>query len=59
MLYTKSWQVLNRKRMSMLTALKMSFLTGTCVFYRAEVNAKGGSPIELNFQGLELKHTNR
>ena len=58
MLYTKSQQVLNRKRMSMLTALKMSSLTCKCVFYRPELNANEGGPIELNFEGLEMKHTN-
>ena len=42
MLYTKSLQVLNRKGISMLTALKMSSLTCKCVFYRPELNAKGG-----------------
>ena len=40
MLYTKSLQVLNRKGISMLTALKMSSLTCKCVFYRPELNAK-------------------
>ena len=42
MLYTKSLQVLNRKGISMLTALKMSSLKCKCVFYRPELNAKGG-----------------
>ena len=42
----------------MLTALKMSFLTCKCVFYRLELNAKGGGSMELNFEGLEIKHTN-
>ena len=40
----------------MLTALKMS-LTSKCVFYKPELNAKGVGPMELNFQGLEMKHT--
>ena len=44
--------------MSMLTALKMSSLTCKCVFYRPELNANEGGPIELNFEGLEMKHTN-
>ena len=43
--------------MPMLTALKMS-LTYKCVFYKPELNAKGRSPMELKFEGLELKHTN-
>ena len=42
MLYTKSLPVLNRKGIFMLTALKMSSLTCKCVFYRPELNAKGG-----------------
>ena len=44
--------------MSMLTALKMSFLTCKCVFYRLELNANGGGSMELNFEGFEIKHTN-
>ena len=44
--------------MSMLTALKMSSLICKCVFYRPELNAKGGGSMELNFEGLEMKHTN-
>ena len=43
--------------MPMLTALKMS-LTSKCVFYKPELNAKRVGPMELNFQGLEMKHTN-
>ena len=57
MLHTKSQRVLNRKKMPMLTALKMS-LTSKCVFYKPELNAKRVDPMELNFQGLEMKHTN-
>ena len=41
----------------MLTALKMS-LTYKCVFYKPELNAKGGGPMELKSEGLEMKHTN-
>ena len=44
--------------MPMLIALKMSSLTCKCVFYRLELNAKGGGPMELNFDGFEMKHTN-
>ena len=44
--------------MSMLTALKMSSLTCKWIFYRPELNAKWGGPMELNFEGLELKQTN-
>ena len=42
----------------MFTALKMSSLTCICVFYRPELNAKGGGPMELNFESLEIKHSN-
>ena len=41
----------------MLTALTMSSLTCKCVFYRPELNAKEGGPMELNFEGLEMKQT--
>ena len=41
-LYTKILQVLHRKGISMLTALKVSSLTCKCVFYRPELNAKAG-----------------
>ena len=62
MLYTKSLQVLNRKGISMLTALKMSSLTCKCVFYRPELNAKAGphriefsKPWNETYQWIELK----
>ena len=42
MLYTKSLQVLHRKRISLLTSLKVSSLTCKCVFYRTVLNAKVG-----------------
>ena len=42
MLYTKRWQITCRKRISMLTSLKVSSLACKCVFYRPEHNAKGG-----------------
>ena len=42
----------------MLTALKMSSLTCKCVFYRPELNAKGGGPMELTFQDLQMEQTN-
>ena len=41
MLYTKYWQILCRKSISMLTGLKLSSLAYKCVFYRPEHNAKG------------------
>ena len=40
-LYTKSKQMLCRKRISMLTGLNMSSLTYKYVFYRPGKNAKG------------------
>ena len=48
LLYTKSNQILFRKRLSMLTRLKVSSLACIRVFYRREHNAKGGSRIILN-----------
>ena len=42
MLYTKNYQILFRKRVFMLTALKVLSLVFKCVFYRPEQNAKGG-----------------
>ena len=50
-LYTKSLQLFRRKRISMLTGLKMPPLTRKGVFYKPEHNAKG-NPMELNFSGL-------
>ena len=58
MLYTKSQQVSNRKRMCMLTALKMSSLICKYVFYRLELNAKSGGPMELTFQCLQMEQIN-
>ena len=40
---TKSSKNLARKKVSMLTGLKVSSLTCKCVFYRTEHNAKWGS----------------
>ena len=42
----------------MLKGSKVSSVTCKCVFYRLELNAKSGS-MELNFESLEKKHTNR
>ena len=42
----------------MLTGLNVFSLTCKCVFYRTELNTKGG-PIELNFEGLEMNQTKR
>ena len=39
--YTKSYQVLHRKRISMLTGLKVSSLACKFVFYRSKHNSKG------------------
>ena len=40
MLYTKNWQILHRKRISMFADLKESSLGCKCYFYRPEHNAK-------------------
>ena len=49
---------LHRKKISMLSDLKVSSLTCKCVFYRPEHNSKGGT-IDLNFESLEIqKYTN-
>ena len=42
----------------MLTTLKVSSLEYKCVFYRPEDNKKGGTPKELNFEGLEMQKWN-
>ena len=39
----------------MLMGLKVSSLMCKCVFYRLEHNEKGWSPMELNFEGLEMQ----
>ena len=36
----------------------MSSLMCKCVFYRSEHNEKGWSPMELNFEGLEMQKWN-
>ena len=41
-LYTKTYQILHRKMISMLTGLKVSSLACRCAFYRREHNAKMG-----------------
>ena len=46
------------KKGSMLKGSKVSSVTCKCVFYRPELNAKSGS-MELKFESLEKKHTNR
>ena len=57
MLYTKSYQVLCRKGMSILTGLRVSSLAFKCVFYRTEHSAKGGLK-EVNSEVLEMKKWN-
>ena len=42
----------------MLTGSKVSSLTCKCVFYRFELNAMRGDPMELNFEGLEKQKWN-
>lgn len=52
MLYTKKWQILRRKGISILTDWKMSFLcvyVCVCVFYRPEYNVKRGEHHEIEF----------
>ena len=44
--------------MSILTTLKIYSLTCKYVFYRPELNVKGGDSMELNFAGHKMKHTN-
>ena len=51
--YTKSFQILCRKKISMLTGLKVSPLARKCVFYRPDHNTNGG-PMKMNF-GLEMQ----
>ena len=51
--YTKSFQILCRKKISMLTGLKVSPLAHKCVFYRPDHNTNGG-PMKMNF-GLEMQ----
>ena len=53
-LYTRRWQVLHRKSISLLTSLKVSSLAFKCVFYRPENNAKQ-KPMELNFKSQEMQ----
>ena len=48
MLYTKSQQILRRKKISMLTGFKVPSLICKCVFYRPEHNSKSG-PHEIDF----------
>ena len=53
MLYTKSYQLFCRKKISMLAGLKISSLEYKSVFYRLEHNAKEG--MKFNFESLEIK----
>ena len=50
--------VLYRIRVSILTGLKVYSLTCKYVFYRPGINTKG-YPMELYFEGLEMKQTNK
>ena len=52
--------ILGRKRISMLTGLKVSSLACKCVFYSPEHNGRPyrghkEDPMELNFDGLEMQ----
>ena len=44
-----------RKRISVLTGVKVSYLKCKCVFYRPENNVKK-DPMKLNFSGLEMQN---
>ena len=39
----------------MVTGLKVSSLTCNCVFYRPEQNTQRAPPMELHFEGVEIK----
>ena len=57
MLYTKKWQILRRKGISILTDWKMSFLcvyVCVCVLQTRKLYNRGDS-MELNFEGLEMQ----
>ena len=61
MWYTKNYQILCRKSISMLTGLKVSSLAFKSVFYRPEHNLKIGTHgIEFSKPwNAEMKHTNQ
>ena len=54
MSYTKSYQILHKKRVSLLTSLKVSTLVCKCVFYRSEHNAEQDL-VELDFELFEIQ----
>ena len=49
--HTKSFLILCRKRISMLTGFQVSLLASKCVFYRPEHSANRGH-LKLTFEGL-------
>ena len=61
MLYTKSKQTYCRKRVSIVTDLKVSPLTCKSVFYRPECNAKGGTHVAELWRSwnAQMKDTTR
>ena len=42
----------------MLTGLKVLCMPCKYVFYRPEHDSKGGDPMKLNFEGLEMQNWN-
>ena len=54
MFYTKRYQILCKKRISILTAFKKPSLASKCVFYRTEHKANG-RPRKWNFQVLRMQ----
>ena len=54
MFYTKRYQILCKKRISMLTAFKKSSLASKCVFYRTEHKANG-RPRKWDFEVLRMQ----
>ena len=54
MLYTKIQQILHKKRIYMLTGLKVPSLACKRVLYIPQYNAKWGI-LEFNFEGLEMQ----
>ena len=54
MLYTKGLQVLHRKRVSMLAALKVPSYKVN-VYFTVQNIMQSGNPKKLNFEGLEMQ----
>ena len=56
--HVKSYQMFCRKRISMLTSLKVSSLARTCVFYRLELIGKWGPNEILSSWNAKIKYIN-